>query len=119
MGAKEHVKDIEHRKYEQTYQFYTEKGIDRLLKDFHTLKLRAYDHGDMAAVDIRLDLERAIELARLTDRQKQILDLIYNHDMKVEEIAEQLGVNASTVSRTRKAALAKIAAVYRSWKYVE
>lgn len=119
MGTSNHVKDIEHRRYEQTYQFYNEKGINRLLKDFHNLKIRAYDRGDMAAIDIRLDLEKAIELAQLTDRQKEVLDLIFNRDMKIEDVAALLGVDSSTVSRTKKAGLTRIARVYRDWKYIE
>lgn len=119
MGRTNHVKDKEHRLYEQSYSFYTEKGIGRLLKDFHKLKIRAYERGDLAAVDIRIDLQKAIELANLTDKQKQALDLLYNHDLSLKEAAAILGVDDSTLSRTRKAALNKIAKVYREWKYIE
>lgn len=119
MGKTNHVHGIDHRLYEQTYQFYTVKGIGRLLSDIPKLKVRAYDHGDMAAIDIMIDLRKAIQLANLTEKQKQALDLLYNRELGVGEAAEYLGIDASTISRTRKAALTKIANVFREWKYIE
>lgn len=119
MGSTNHVKDAAHMRFEQSYQFYNAKGIDRLLRDFPKLRLKAYETGDMAAVDIRLDLERAIQIADLTEKQARTMDLIYNHDMTATEAAEYLGVDTSTVSRTRKTALNKIAAVYRLWNYLK
>ena len=36
----------------------------------------------------------------LTERQKMCFDLKYNQDLSLAEIAQELGVNVSTVSRT-------------------
>ncbi len=44
-------------------------------------------------------LAEAIQ-AELTPRQKQVVELYYKRQMTMEMIAEQLGVNVSTVSRT-------------------
>lgn len=68
--------------------------------------------GDMAvwlwenSEDNALQLERMkrnLRIARekeLTPRQKHLLELHYDRQMSVTAIAQELGVNASTVSRT-------------------
>ena len=68
--------------------------------------------GDMTvwlrdnAEDNALQLERMkrnLRVARekeLTPRQRYLLELHYEHQMSVTEIAQELGVHTSTVSRT-------------------
>lgn len=118
MGRSNKVVVNEHRKY-QHYQFYTTKGIERLLKDIKYLENRSIDHGDMAAVDILIDLEHAINLADLTDRQREIFYLVYIQDMKLAEAANRLGIDVSTASRIKKSMLKRILKVYKAWKYAE
>jgi len=72
--------------------------------------------GDMAvwlrenAADNREQLERLrrnLRLARLqelTPRQQELLTLYYEEEMTVPEIAQHLGINRSTVSRTLRRA---------------
>ena len=48
---------------------------------------------------LRRNLRRAREL-ELTDRQRQMLALYYDEGMTVPQIALELGLNRSTVSRT-------------------
>lgn len=119
MGVGSYVKGSEHKKYEQKYQFYTSKGIGRLLKDFHKLRNRAFEKGDIAAIDITLDLKTAIKAAKLTDKQAEALFYLYELDMKQGDAAELLGIDDSTLSRNKAAALEKIAQVYKSWNYIE
>ena len=52
---------------------------------------------------LRRNLRRARE-QELTPRQRQLLELHYDRRMSVTEIAAELGVNPSTVSRTLKRA---------------
>jgi hypothetical protein len=51
-----------------------------LLGDYHALKLRRFN-GDTAASDILIDLEAAIAMSGLTDRQRQALHLVYEEDL--------------------------------------
>jgi hypothetical protein len=55
-----------------------------LLSDYHALINRQYQ-GDYAAVDILVDLRKAVELAGLTSRQAQALRLVYEEDLTQEE----------------------------------
>ena len=48
---------------------------------------------------LRRNLRQARE-RELTPRQRQVLDLYYDRGMTIPRIAEELGLNRSTVSRT-------------------
>jgi len=119
MGVGNHVVGSEHQKYEQKYAFYTDKGIQRLLKDIHKLRIRAFEKGDIAAVDIQIDLSLAIKAANLTEKQELAITYLYEDDMKQSDAAKRLCIDESTLSRNKEAALEKIAKVYREWNYLE
>ena len=56
---------------------------------------------------LRRNLRQARE-QELTPRQKQMLEMHFEQNMSVSEIAQDLGVNVSTVSRTLKRAKDRI-----------
>lgn len=62
---------------------------------------------------LRRNLRRARE-QELTPRQRQMLALYYNQGMNIPRIAEELGVNRSTVSRTLRRARDRL---YRCLRY--
>lgn len=74
--------------------------------------------GDYEAVDILLDLDRAFYLANLTYRQKLAIFMVDILGYRLNETAVFLGVDVSTLSRTRKAGLLKVATIYFDWKYL-
>lgn len=62
-------------------------------------------------------LRRGLRQAReqeLTPRQRQMLELYFDRGMNIPQIAEKLGVNRSTVSRTLRRAKARL---YRYLRY--
>lgn len=62
-------------------------------------------------------LRRNLRLARereLTERQREMVSLYYDQGMTVPQIAKQLGVNRSTVSRTLRRARDRL---YRFLRY--
>lgn len=62
-------------------------------------------------------LQRNLRSARkqeLTPRQNQMLELYFDHRMNMVEIAKELGVNPSTVSRTLRRAKTRL---YRCLRY--
>lgn len=63
------------------------------------------------------DLATAIELAGLTERQREALTLVYFEDLTQVEAGERMGVRQDTVSKLVKSALVKIAAVYENWAW--
>jgi DNA-directed RNA polymerase specialized sigma subunit len=111
------VRGEEHDKLESKYALTTIKGVDRLLKDTHNLRSRAVERGEMAAVDILIDMELAISKAKLTERQQETVDLLYEYDLEGKRAAELMGIDSSTLSRNKQAALKKIVRVYKDWNY--
>ncbi len=62
-------------------------------------------------------LRRSLRQARereLTPRQRQLLELYYDRGMNIPQIAEELSVNRSTVSRTLRRARDRL---YRCLRY--
>ena len=66
--------------------------------------LRTYSNGNLPQMErLRRNLRSARD-AELTDRQKLVVQLYYERKLSVSEIARQLDVQPSTVSRTLKRA---------------
>ena len=65
---------------------------------FYIRSLYGGDNGDSRRRLIK-NLRRAME-SELTSRQRQIMQLYFLEGEKMHEIAEELGLNKSTVSRT-------------------
>lgn len=98
----------------------TQKGVRRLLNDYHHLKSRKVSRADYTAADILIDLEKAIELANLTDRQRQATYLHFIKLKTQEETALEMdGITQVGVHYHIQGALKRIAAVYRRWNYGE
>lgn len=62
---------------------------------------------------LRRNLRQARE-RELTPRQRQLLELYYDQGMTIPQIAEELGLNRSTVSRTLRRARDRL---YRCLRY--
>lgn len=88
--------------------------VKRLLRDYHALKARQYD-GDYDAVILLVDLERAIELAGLTERQREALRLVYIEDLIQKDAAKRLYIQQQNVAAYADRACEKIAEVYEKW----
>jgi RNA polymerase sigma factor (sigma-70 family) len=85
-----------------------------LLSDYHALLLRRFN-GDTAASDILIDLYKAIELAKLTERQSEALRLVYEEDLTQEEAGKLLGIGQDVVSYHVERAVEAVAEVYWYW----
>jgi DNA-directed RNA polymerase specialized sigma24 family protein len=86
-----------------------------LLSDYHALINRQYQ-GDYAAVDILVDLRKAVEMAGLTGRQSEALHLVYEEDLTQEEAGRRMGGLAKqNVEDYAATALEKISEVYYYW----
>ena len=62
---------------------------------------------------LRRNLRQARE-RELTPRQRQLVDLYFDQGMNIPQIAQELGLNRSTVSRTLRRAKARL---YRCLRY--
>jgi DNA-directed RNA polymerase specialized sigma24 family protein len=117
VGVSNYDKGAATKKYENKYTLSTVKGIKSLLKDINTLNSRAYERGDMAAIDLIVDLRSAIGIAGLTERQITSINQYYFRDQDQETTAKFMGCDISTESRHRKAALERIKNVFQQWEY--
>lgn len=102
----------------KTYKTTTPSGVRALLRDRHYLgSLR--ESGDTMASDILIDLDKATNLAKITDRQAMAIALVYGLDLTRGEAATELGVSREAVNQLIWGAAKRIAAVYREWDYGE
>jgi len=67
------------------------------------LKLIGKAEGGGVAAGMRMALER-----ELTPRQKQLVEMYYIRQLRMSDIADELGLDLSTVSRTLKRARARL-----------
>lgn len=103
----------------QRYALNDAEGVDRLLRDIHALRERRFRAGDYAACDLLIDLESAVALANLTDRQREVIDLIYEKDLRQQEVADALGIAQQVVQQHAVGALKRIARIFAEWDYGE
>jgi DNA-binding CsgD family transcriptional regulator len=85
-----------------------------LLSDYHALINRQYQ-GDYAAVDILVDLRKAVEMAGLTGRQSEALRLVYEEDLTQEEAGRRMGIGQDVVSYHVTNAITAVSEVYYYW----
>jgi DNA-directed RNA polymerase specialized sigma24 family protein len=91
-------------------------GLRILLSDYHALLNRQYQ-GDYSAVDILVDLRKAIAMAQITGRQSEALRLVYEEDLTQEEAGKRLGVNRIVVLEHVEKAIEAISEVYFYWSH--
>lgn len=118
MGATSYDMGEAAQRLEQRYALDTRKGVHRLLKDIHEIAALPYEKGDFSAIDILLDLNRAIQEADLTYRQRQSIYYYYVKDMEQKDVAAIMGIDESTETRHRQGALKRIAQVFKKWGYM-
>ena len=108
-GAKE-------RAYNAAYRLQTAAGVKRLLADRHRIGARRFK-GDTAASDLLLDLDKAMTMARLTDRQALSIALVYGMGLTQDEAGAELGITRQAVAISIDSAAKRIARIYARWRY--
>jgi DNA-directed RNA polymerase specialized sigma24 family protein len=92
----------------------TSSNLRILLSDLHALKVRQFQ-GDYAAVDILVDLRKAVSMAGLTGRQSEALRLVYEEDLTQEEAGKRMGIDKPGVNNLLDRAIEAISEVYYYW----
>jgi DNA-directed RNA polymerase specialized sigma24 family protein len=87
-----------------------------LLSDYHALLNRQYQ-GDYDAVVLLADLETAISMAKLTERQSEALRLVYEEDLTQEEAGKLMGIGRRAVGYFVEDAIEAISEVYYFWSH--
>ncbi|MEH6861513.1 sigma factor-like helix-turn-helix DNA-binding protein [Bacillus velezensis] len=106
-----HRKD---REFNAAYALDNAEGVKLLLADYQKFVSRKRC-GDYAAVEVLIDIHKAIELAGLTDRQRQAIELVYFGELTQAEAGERMGIAQKNVNETLDRSAEKIADIYYYW----
>lgn len=117
MGVCSFDKEAGTKRLENRYVLNTEEGVESLLKDVEKIRSNSYARGDMASIDLLVDLEHAIRVSEMTLKQRQAIKLLYYKDLSVISVASIMDCDISTVSRHRKAGLKHITKIFTKWEY--
>ncbi|PAC78555.1 sigma factor-like helix-turn-helix DNA-binding protein [Bacillus velezensis] len=106
-----HRKD---REFNAAYALDNAEGVKLLLADYQKFVSRKRC-GDYAAVEVLIDIHKAIELAGLTDRQRQAIELVYFGELTQAEAGERVGIAQKNVNEALDRASEKLADIYYYW----
>lgn len=96
------------KKYEELYPLDSKDGIRSLLEDIHYVRESRFFGGDLDASNLLIDFELTFEKARLTKKQLEVLDLLYEQDFTQEETATRLGISQQAVVDRRDNAVERM-----------
>jgi DNA-directed RNA polymerase specialized sigma24 family protein len=114
MGVSMYDAQSKERRFDSMYTLDTGEGVSAFLEDVYLIENEA-ENGDYTAIDILTDLQTAIHLAELTDREIALIDLYYTQGYTYEEIGGLIDSHRTTIARQIKEACQKIAEVYVYW----
>ncbi|GJI62639.1 sigma factor-like helix-turn-helix DNA-binding protein [Bacillus velezensis] len=106
-----HRKD---REFNAAYALDDAEGVKLLLADYQKFVSRKRC-GDYAAVEVLIDIHKAIDLAGLTDRQRQAIELVYFGELTQTEAGERMYISREAVKLYLLKATEKIADIYYYW----
>lgn len=113
MGSKSKIdRHAKERYLETLFPLGSTKGVLALLNRIHHIRERRY-RGDFDACILLLDLERSLEKIKLTERQKQILYLVFEKGYTQAEAGEALGITQQAVNDHILTVARKVAAYNR------
>lgn len=104
------------RQLEQTYPgLDTTTGVKALLRDYARLYDEAYNSSDFDVLIMYVDLKKAISLAGLSLKQRELLRLVYAEELTQNEASVMTKVDQPNVSTYLTVAARKIANIYGEW----
>lgn len=98
------------RELDERYDMTIPEGVRGFIEDIPKLRNTTYE-----AVVLLVDFERAIELAGISKRQKEILKKYLIQGFTQEEVAERLGISRQRVAEIVMLASGRIAQIYNAW----
>lgn len=114
MGVSMYDAQSKERRFDSMYTLDTGEGVSAFLEDVYLIEKEA-ENGDYTAIDILTDLQTAMHLAELTDREIALIVLYYTQGYSQLEIAGLLDSAQQTVSWQLDKACEKIAEIYVYW----
>lgn len=74
-------------------------GVYAVLQNLHAIRTYSESQSDYYATDILADIELAIQNVKLSKRQREILDLVFEQELTQCEASEVLGISQQAVSQ--------------------
>ncbi len=102
------------REFDAAYALDNAEGVKLLLADYQKFVSRKRC-GDYDAATILIDIHKALELANLTDRQRQAIELVYFGELTQAEAGERMGISRISVREYVETSAEKIADIYYYW----
>ncbi|MEG7333248.1 sigma factor-like helix-turn-helix DNA-binding protein [Bacillus sp. 0102A] len=102
------------REFDAAYALDNAEGVKLLLADYQKFVSRKHC-GDYDAATILIDIHKALELADLTDRQRQAIELVYFGELTQAEAGERMGIERDAVNHLLNRASEGIADIYYYW----
>ncbi|WP_268327774.1 sigma-70 family RNA polymerase sigma factor [Bacillus inaquosorum] len=102
------------REFDAAYALDNAEGVKLLLADYQKFVSRKHC-GDYDAATILIDIHKALDLANLTDRQRQAIELVYFGELTQAEAGERMGISREAVKLYLLKAAEKIADIYYYW----
>lgn len=89
-----------------------------ILSNLHALKERRYV-GDLDASDILIDFERACQTAKLTKRQSEAIELVYNGKLAHHVAALRMGITKRAITYLLANATTALDEIYEYWAWLD
>lgn len=100
----------EKRLYE-AYPLDKANGVQTLFSNIYHVQEKRYIRGDYDASIMLIDFHRSVIATQLTDRQKQVLRLVFVQELTQQEVGRLLKITQQAVSDHVNTAIRKIAAL--------
>lgn len=120
MGVSKFDRAKAHRNLEDQYgdlngSFGSEETVDKLMGDYVKISMRRFEKGDIAACDIKMDIDQALEEAFMTPKQRLYVQKYYIEQHTEEEIADLYGITQQTVNKTIQRGVKHLADFFAKW----
>lgn len=115
MGAVRRDINLKERRLTTRYKLTDWIAVKRLLSHYDDLSAHRYWEGESYS-DLLMDIDKAIELANLTEKQKLALKYgSYSSGFSFDDASVATGMSRSALQLYERMALKKIAAVFEYW----
>ena len=96
----------------------TEENVKTMFAHIPQLLESRFYVSNLDASDLLLDLQLAIQKAKLTEEETHVIQFLYFEDLPMRTIAEKMDGSIANVYKRKESAIQKITDVFRKWGYV-
>lgn len=98
---------------------YTLKIVINSLKNYAKISELKYYKGDICACDLLVDIDRIVELAALTVKQKIIVERLWKQGLKQCDLAKEMGISQPMIFKHVGYITVKLKRIVDTWNKEE